>query len=130
MEYEFESEKSMGSTLPLYTSPPPPPLPPSDSPLPYPTMSQNELHTIICQQQEQLAVIQAQIQALLAAGEGATAGPHVEVAKPAIFSGEAGKVGGFVNACKLYIRMKMGGAMVVEQVYWILSHVQGGSADI
>ena len=35
-----------------------------------------------------------------------------------------------MNACKLYIRMKMGGAKVVEQVYWILSHVQGGSADI
>jgi len=78
--------------------------------------------------------MQVQIQALLAAAgegtEGATAGPHVEVAKPAIFSGKAGKVGGFVNACKLYIRMKMGGATVVEQVYWILSHVQGGSADI
>ena len=50
--------------------------------------------------------------------------------KTAIFSGEAGKVGGFVNACKLYIRMKIGGATVVEQVYWILSHVQGGLADI
>jgi len=78
--------------------------------------------------------MQAQIQALLAVGGGGTgevtAGPHVEIAKPAIFSGEAGKVGGFVNACKLYVRMKMGGAMVVEQVYWILSHVQGGSADI
>jgi len=93
-------------------------------------MSQNKLHAIIRQQQEQLAVMQAQIQALLAVGGGVTAGPHVEVAKPAIFSGEAGKVGGFVNACKLYVRMKMGGAMVVEQVYWILSHVQGGSADI
>ena len=57
-------------------------------------------------------------------------GPHVEVAKPAIFSGEVGKVGGFVNACKLYIRMRMEGATVVEQVYWILSHVQGGLADV
>jgi len=54
----------------------------------------------------------------------------VEVAKAAIFSREAGKVGGFVNACKLYIRMRLGEATVVEQVYWILSHVQGGSADI
>jgi len=62
--------------------------------------------------------MQVQIQALLAVGGGGTggaiAGPHMEVAKPAIFSGEAGKMGGFVNACKLYIRMKMGRAMVVE----------------
>jgi len=98
-------------------------------------MSQNKLHAIIRQQQEQLAAMQVQIQALLTAGGGGGTGgviaePHVEIAKPAIFSGEAGKVGGFVNACKLYIRMKMGGATVVEQVYWILSHVQGGSADI
>ncbi len=73
-----------------------------------------------------MAVIQMQIQALLAAGGetgGVATGPHMEMAKPAIFSGEAGKVGGFVNACKLYIRMKMERAMVVEQVYWILSHM-------
>ena len=56
-------------------------------------------------------------------------GLHVEVAKPAIFNGEAGKVGGFVTVCRLYLRMKMGGATIVEQVYWILSHVQGESAD-
>jgi len=57
-------------------------------------------------------------------------GSHMEVAKPAIFNGEAGKVGGFVNACKLYLRMRMREAMVEEQVFWILSHVQRGSADI
>ena len=82
--------------------------------------------------------IQAQIQALLAVGAGdvergvmgSNIGSHMEVAKPAIFNGEAGKVGGFVNTCKLYLRMKMREAMVEEQVFWILSHVQGGSADI
>jgi len=45
---------------------------------------------------------------------GAATEPHMEVAKPAIFSGEAGKVEGFVNACKLYLRIKMRGAMVEE----------------
>jgi len=102
-------------------------------------MSQQiNLHEIIRQQQEQLAAMQAQIQALLAAKAGgaergmarSNMGSHMEVAKPAIFNREAGKVGGFMNACKLYLRMKMRGAMVEEQVFWILSHVQGGSADI
>jgi len=61
---------------------------------------------------------------------GSNMGPHIEVAKPAIFNGEAGKVGGFVTACRLYLRMKMREATVEEQVFWILSHVQGGSVDI
>jgi len=98
-------------------------------------MSQHDLHAIIHQQQEQLAAIQAQIQALLTGGgatEGAERGAaevsrgyQMEVAKPAIFSGEAGKVGGFVTMCRLYLRMKMREATVEEQVFWILSHVQG-----
>ena len=57
-------------------------------------------------------------------------GPQVEMAKPAIFNGEAGKVGEFVTACRLYLKMKMREAMVEEQVFWILSHVQGGLADV
>jgi len=101
-------------------------------------MSQQiNLHEIICQQQEQLAAMQVQIQALLAAGGGGaggaergTTGPKVEVATPAIFNGEAGKVGGFVTAYRLYLRMKMREATVEEQVFWVLSHVQGGSADV
>ena len=61
---------------------------------------------------------------------GSNMGPHIEVAKPAIFNGEAGKVRGFVTTCRLYLRMKIREAMVEEQVFWILSHIQGGSADI
>jgi len=61
---------------------------------------------------------------------GSNMGSHVEVAKPAIFNREAGKVGGFVTACRLYLRMKMREATVEEQVFWVLSHVQGESADI
>jgi len=87
-----------------------------------------------------MAAMQAQIQALLAAvsggeGVGDTArgsndGSHMEVAKPAIFNGEAGKVGGFIMACRLFLRMKMRGNMVEEQVQWVLSYVQEGSADV
>jgi len=84
-------------------------------------MSQQiNLHEIICQQQEQLAAMQVQIQALLAAGGGATMGsnpgPHMEVAKLAIFNGEAEKVGGFITACRLFLRMKLRRASVEEQV--------------
>ena len=86
-----------------------------------------------------MAVMQAQIQALLAAAGGAggeqgsagsNTGSHMEVAKPAIFSGEAGRVGGFITACRLYIKMKLRGNTVEEQVQWALTYVQGGSADI
>jgi len=86
-----------------------------------------------------MAAMQAQIQALLAAQEGvgagggatgSNAGPHIEVAKPAIFNGEVGKVGGFITACRLFVRMKLRGTSVEEQVQWVLSYVQGGSADI
>ena len=55
---------------------------------------------------------------------------HMEMAKPAIFNGEAGKVGGFVTACRSYLKMKMRERIVEEQVIWVLSYVQEGSADI
>jgi len=99
-------------------------------------MSQLNFQEIIRQQQEQMAVMQAQIQALLAAqgagreAMGSNMGSHMEVAKPAIFNGEVAKVGGFITACRLFLRMKMRGSTVEEQVQWVLSYVQGGSADI
>ena len=84
--------------------------------------------------------MQVQIQALLVATEGMGSvergvtepnmGPHMEVAKLAIFNGEVGKVGGFVITCRLYLRMKMREVTVEEQVQWVLLYVQGGSADI
>ena len=43
-------------------------------------------------------------------------GLHMKVAKPAIFNREAGKVGRFVIACRLYLRIKMKEAAVEEQV--------------
>ena len=84
-------------------------------------------------------MMQVQIQALLAAqggigaggaGTGPNAGAHMEVAKLAIFNGEAGKVGGFIMACRLYIKMKLRGNTVEEQVQWVLTYVQGGAADV
>jgi len=86
--------------------------------------------------------MQGQIQALLAAAggggtgsaereiTGSNMGSQMEMAKPAIFNGEAGRVGGFVIACRLYLRMKMREVTVEEQVQWVLSYVQRGSADV
>jgi len=54
----------------------------------------------------------------------------MKVAKPAIFNGEAERIGEFVIACRLYLRMKMRKATVEEQVQWVLSYVQRGSADV
>jgi len=42
--------------------------------------------------------------------------PHMKVAKPAIFNGEAGKVGGFIIVCRLFLRMKLREVTVEEQV--------------
>ena len=78
--------------------------------------------------------MQAQIQALLVAQgarvEREAMGFHLEVAKPAIFSGEAGKVGGFISACKIYIRNRMREDTVERQVQWVLSYVQEGLVDV
>ena len=71
--------------------------------------------------------MQAQIQALLAAQGGAGAetaeeimgsnmGSHMEIAKPAIFNREAARVGGFITAYRLFLRTKLRGATVEEQV--------------
>ena len=35
-----------------------------------------------------------------------------------------------MTACRLYLKIKMREATVEEQVQWVLSYVQGGSADV
>ena len=54
----------------------------------------------------------------------------MEVVKPLVFSRKVGKVLGFITVCKLYIKTRMSEATVKEQVQWVLSFVQGESADI
>jgi len=54
----------------------------------------------------------------------------MEMAKPVIFNGEAGKVGDFIMACRLFLKIKIKRNTVEEQVQWMLSYIQGGSADV
>jgi len=56
---------------------------------------------------------------LLAEGavtEGSNTGSYIEVVKPPVFNGEIGKVGSFIIACRLYLRIRMRGATVKKQV--------------
>jgi len=43
-------------------------------------------------------------------------GSNTEVAKPQVFNGSLEKILSFLTACKLYIRMKMRGEAVKEQI--------------
>ena len=57
-------------------------------------------------------------------------GEEAEVAKLQIFDGMMARVAGFITAYKLYIRMRMRKETVEGQIQWILSYVQGRSADV
>jgi len=102
-------------TLSSFSSPPPS----------YEMSQQPDYPAIIRQLQEQIMTLSEQI-AGRAGGEAA----GLEVAKPQIFDGTPSKVSGFVTACKLYGKAKMRGVAVEEQIQWVLSYVQGGSADV
>ena len=56
-------------------------------------------------------------------------GSKVEIARPQVFSGKMEEVSAFVNAARLYIRMKMTEEVAATQVAWVLSYVQGGVAE-
>jgi len=53
-----------------------------------------------------------------------------EAAKPPLFDGEREKVVGFINACRLYISMRMKGTEEEEKILWVLTYVQGGVAEV
>ena len=56
-------------------------------------------------------------------------GSRVEVTKPQVFSGRMEEMSMFVNAARLYIRMKIAEEAAATQVAWVLSYVQGEVAE-
>jgi len=47
-----------------------------------------------------------------------------------LFDGKREKVVGFINACRLYISMRMKGTGEKEKILWVLTYVQGGVAEV
>jgi len=132
-EYESEAKSSTGSVLSAHQSQPtPPPHTPSSSPSPPPPydMSQPDYPTITRQLQEQVAALTAQLGQQQGGGGGRRIAEETEVAKPQIFDGTPSKVSGFVGACRIYIKTRLREVSVEAQINWVLSYVQGGSADI
>ena len=128
-KYKSEGKTSTNSVLSLYTFsqliPPPSSL---LLPLSYTMSQQSQINyeLLAQQQQEQLIALQTQVQALLAAQGGgvvARMGTSTEVAKPQIFDRSQKKVLGFIMVCKLYIRMKIRGEAVEEQIQWVLLYM-------
>jgi len=56
-------------------------------------------------------------------------GSRVEVTRPQVFSGKMDEVSAFINAARLYIRMKMMEEAPTIQVAWVLSYMQGEVAE-
>jgi len=118
LEYESETESNVGSVLSAQLSQPTPPpltlISSSPSLPPLYTMSQPDYPAIIRQLQEQIAALSAQIGERRAGEEAETA--NMDVAKPQLFNWTSSKVSGFITGCKLYLRNKIAGAMVKEQI--------------
>ena len=135
-EYESEAKSSIGLVLSAHQSQPTPPpctpSSPSSSPSPPPLydMSQPDYPTIIRQLQEQVATLTAQLGQQQGGGGGRRIAEETEVAKPQIFDGPPSKVSGFMGACRIYIKIRLREVLVEAQINWVLSFVQGGSADI
>jgi len=72
-----------------------------------------------------IATLQQQVSTMLLHQQGS----RVKVARPQVFSGKIEEVSAFINAARLYIRMKMTEEAATTQVVWVLSYVQGGVAE-
>jgi len=93
-------------------------------------MSQPDYLAIIQQLQKQIAALTAQVGGAAEREVGGSASAATKVVKSQTFDGTLSKVSRFIGACKSYIRMRLRESSVEEQIQWILSYIQGRSADI
>ena len=134
-----ESDQETESEYKLSSSPSPPPSP--SPPLPYDMsqqqqqQSRGELSQVPAPQllppthEEQLlamiATLQQQVNTMLLQQQGS----RIEVARSQVFSRRIEDMSVFINAARIYIRMKMTEKAATTQVAWVLSYVQGGVAE-
>ena len=97
-----------------------------------PTMEQ--ILQFMAQQSEAITVLQQQLlaaQAAIATPAVAVAPTPVaapvivEVAPPPKFNGERSQMVGFINACCLFMQMRMGQVGERSRISWVLSYAQG-----
>jgi len=47
-----------------------------------------------------------------------------------LFDREREKMVGFINACHLYINMRMKGSREKKKILWVLTYIQGGVVEV
>jgi len=52
-----------------------------------------------------------------------------KVRTPQIFDGTSSRVSEFMEECRIYIKEKIKGEKMEDQIYWIISYIQGRSTD-
>jgi len=72
-----------------------------------------------------ITTLQQQVNTMLLHQQGS----RIEVARPQVFSGKIEEVSAFINAARLYIRIKMTEEAATTQVAWVLSYVQEEVAE-
>ena len=88
---------------------------------------QSEAITIL---QQQLLAAQAVVATPAVAPMPVAAPTIVEVALPPKFNGERNQVVGFVNACCLFMQVRLTQVAERNKISWVLSYVQGGVAEV
>jgi len=72
-----------------------------------------------------IATLQQQVNTMLLQQQGS----RVEITRPQVFSRRIEDVSAFINAVRIYIRMKISEEAATTQVAWMLSYVQRGVVE-